>query len=159
MKASHKGERTSGTAAVARHDYLVFSLSGREYGIDLEKVQELAHFDTVTPIAGAPVIIAGALALRNHRITVIDLHQVLAPNAAMPDRLSDVIVLRSDGRVSGIAVDCVVDVISLLPGQVASVSDEETVSMAVVGKRSIVLLDAEKLITDFQPGPAEKLAA
>lgn len=158
MKANHKGESTSG-AAVGREDYLVFSLGGREYGIDLEKVQELCHYDAVAPVSGAPAIIAGAIALRSREIPVVDLHCVLNPETPDNSRLNDVVILHSGDRISGIAVDCVIDVISLLPGQVAGVSSEDSVSMAVVGKRSIVLLDAEKLMTDFQPGPVEKLAA
>lgn len=158
MKANLKGESTTGTG-VARHDFLVFSLNGCEYGVDLEKVQELCHYDAVNPAQGAPAIIAGTITLRSRSVPVIDLHQVLNPGIPETGRLSDVVVLHSGDRISGIAVDCVIDVISLLPGQVGNVSDEDTVSMAVVGKRSIVLLDADKLMTDFQPGPAEKLAA
>ncbi|HEY0846911.1 MAG TPA: chemotaxis protein CheW [Noviherbaspirillum sp.] len=158
MKANHKGESTSGVA-VARQDFLVFSLGGREYGIALEKVQELCHFNAVTPVANAPAIVAGTITLRSLRIPVVDLHRVLDPEIPENGRLTDVVILSSGDRISGIAVDCVIDVISLLPGQVGNVSDEDTVSMAVVGKRSIVLLDADKLMTDFQPGPTERLAA
>lgn len=158
MKANHKGESTSG-AAVARDDYLVFSLGGREYGIDLEKVQELGNYAAVAPVAGAPAIVAGSIHLRSREIPVIDLHRVLNPEIPENGRLNDVVILHSGDRISGIAVDCVIDVISLLPGQVAGVSSEDSVSMAVVGKRSIVLLDAERLMTDFQPETAEKLAA
>lgn len=158
MKASHKGESTSGTA-ITRQDYLVFSLDNREYGIDLEKVQELCHYEAIMPVAGAPVIVAGAIALQGSNIPVVNLRRVLSSAAPDNGRLTDVIILRSNNRLSGIAVDSVIDVISLLPGQVGNVSDEETVSLAVVGKRSIVLLDADKLMTDFHPGPVEKLAA
>lgn len=158
MKASHKGESTS-DAAITRKDFLVFSLDNCEYGVCLEKVQELGHYEAVRPVTGAPAIIEGAIALQGNNIPVVNLRRVLSPEAPDNGRLSDVVILRSDTRVSGIAVDSVIDVISLLPGQVGNVSDEETVSLAVVGKRSIVLLDADKLMTDFQPGPVEKLAA
>lgn len=158
MKASHKGESTSGTA-ITRQDYLVFSLDNREYGIDLEKIQELSHYEAVRPVAGAPVLVAGAITLQGSNIPVVNLRRVLSPAAPDNGRLTDVIILRSNNRLSGLAVDSVIDVISLLPGQVGNVSDDETVSLAIVGKRSIVLLDADKLMTDFHPGPVEKLAA
>lgn len=158
MKAKHKGENTT-DVSMARRDFLVFSLDGREYGVELEKVQELCHYDAVAPATDAPSIIAGTITLRSRQVPVLDLHQVLNPGTPDHGRLSDVIILHGADCISGIAVDCVIDVISLLPGQVGNVSDEETVSMAVVGKRSIVLLDANKLMTDFQPDPEEKLAA
>ena len=146
-------------AEAARQDYLVFSLDKREYGIVLDKVQELCNFSAVAPVAGAPSIIAGAIALRSRNIPVVNLHRAFAPDAPDDGRLGDVIILRSGDRLGGVAVDNVIDVITLLPGQVASASDEDTVSLAVVGKRTIVLLEADKLMTDFNPGPAQKLAA
>lgn len=158
MKASHKGESTSGTA-ITRQDYLVFSLDNREYGIDLEKIQELSHYEAVRPVAGAPALVAGAITLQGSNIPVVNLRRVLSPAALDNGKLTDVIILCSNNRLSGLAVDAVIDVISLLPGQVGNVSDDETVSLAIVGKRSIVLLDADKLMTDFHPGPVEKLAA
>lgn len=154
-----KSRQKAGNEFAARQDYLVFSLNNREYGVVLEKVQELCHIEKVSPVAGAPAIIAGAIDLRSRQVPVVNLREILAPKAAENDRLSDVIVLRSGDRVSGLAVDCVIDVISLLPGQVGAVSAGDTVCLAVVGKRSIVLLDAEKLMTDFNPEPIEKLAA
>ena len=163
MKASHHAAGTSGTAgqsvAPARQDYLVFRLADREYGIVLDKVQELCNYDIVKPLTGAPRAITGVITLRSRKIAVVDLHEILAPGSAESGRLTDVVVLDIGGHVSGIAVDCVLDVVPVQPGQVRTVQADRMLGIAEVGERVITLLDADKLTTGFQPGPTQKLAA
>ncbi|MDO8319967.1 chemotaxis protein CheW, partial [Rhodoferax sp.] len=45
-------------------EFLSFTLGHEEYGIDIQKVQELRGYDTVTRIANAPAHIKGVVNLR-----------------------------------------------------------------------------------------------
>ncbi|WP_411886781.1 chemotaxis protein CheW, partial [Polaromonas sp. YR568] len=45
-------------------EFLAFTLGQEEYGVDIQKVQELRGYDTVTRIANAPEHIKGVVNLR-----------------------------------------------------------------------------------------------
>jgi purine-binding chemotaxis protein CheW len=151
--------------ATDRHDYLVFQVGGREYGIALENVQELTTYCAVKPIAGAPQAVAGAITLRNHQLPVLNLHEVLTLDDADTSKLSDVVVVRHAGNIGGVAVDCVLDVLSVGSEQVRTTlraCDAESGflnGIAKLDRRVVALLNPEKLVADFQPGPATRLAA
>lgn len=154
MKAGHN------IASSPRHDYLVFRLADREYGIALEHVLELCNYDVVKAVVDAPALIAGQVTLQSRHIAVINMHELLAPGSKDFGRLADVIVLHDGDKLSGIAVDCVLDVVAVPQDQV----DTQTpvaglVGIASVGKRTIALLDAGTLMTDFRPVSKDKLAA
>ncbi|WP_292932656.1 chemotaxis protein CheW [Noviherbaspirillum sp.] len=145
-----------------KQDYLVFRLGDGEYGIRLEKVQELCGFDKVTRLIEAPRFIAGTLSLRSRRIPIVDMHTLLGSGNADKGRLTDVIVLCHGDKQCGLAVDCVIDVVTLTEAQITGTAVPGSpcrVGAASVGQRSMILLDAEKLMTDYRPGPAERLAA
>lgn len=154
MKAGHNA------ASSPRHDYLVFRLADREYGIALERVRELCNYDVVKPVADAPPRIAGQVILQCRDIAVVNMHELLAPGSKDFGRLADVVILHDGDKVSGIAVDCVLDVVAVPQDQV----DTQTpfaglVGIASVGKRTIALLDADTLMTDFRLVSKDKLAA
>lgn len=144
------------TAINPRQDYLVFRVGEREYGVALEKVQELAEYDTVTPLAEAPEKIAGTIKVRNNRLPVLNLQAVLAPAGIGNVQLNDVVILNDNGHASGIAVNSVVDVLSLAPEQIrttlrASDAVEGRVAgIATEGRRVVTLLKPEKLVAEVQ---------
>jgi purine-binding chemotaxis protein CheW len=163
MKASPKTAGASGAAvqspAPARQDYLVFRLADREYGLVLGKVKELCNYDIVKPLSCAPPAITGVITLHSRKIAVADLREILAPGSGDRSRLTDVVVLDIGGHASGIAVDCVIDVVSVQPGQIHAADAPGMLGIAEVGARTVALLDADKLTTDFQPASPQKLAA
>ncbi|HJV81288.1 chemotaxis protein CheW [Noviherbaspirillum sp.] len=145
-----------------KQDYLVFRLGDGEYGIRLENVQELCSFDKVAQFSGAPESIAGTLSLRSQRIPVVDMHAVMRNGNADKGRLTDVIVLCDGDKQCGLAVDCVIDVVTLAEAQITGTAVPGSpcrVGAASIGQRSMILLDADKLMSDLRPGPAERLAA
>lgn len=54
----------SSAAGVSRLEVVTFKLGDEEYGIDIQKVQELRGYDAVTRIANAPEYIKGVVNLR-----------------------------------------------------------------------------------------------
>jgi purine-binding chemotaxis protein CheW len=159
--AAAKPCATASGSTAAHQDYLVFRLADKEFGISLEKVQELCNYDIVKPLAGAPVYIAGLATRGGRQIAIVDLHALLAPGTTENGRLTDVVILHANGRTSGIAVDCVIDVV-VLGAEDIHPCDKGTagiIGMADLGQRAVLLLDADRLMTDFHPGPTERLAA
>jgi purine-binding chemotaxis protein CheW len=63
----------SGAPAAKALEFLAFTLGQEEYGIDIQKVQELRGYDTVTRIANAPEHIKGVVNLRGIIVPIIDM--------------------------------------------------------------------------------------
>lgn len=147
--------------AANRKDYLAFGLAGREFGLALDMVHELCSFDVVSPLPGAPFPISGIAARGGRQIPIVDLHALFAPGTRDNGRASDVVILRDENLLSGIAVDCVIDVVVLADSDISAcdAGDSGVIGVARHGRRSILLLDARRLMTDFTPVPTQKMAA
>ena len=59
-----KTDSSTTSSACKALEFLSFTLGQEEYGIDIQKVQELRGYDTVTRIANAPEHIKGVVNLR-----------------------------------------------------------------------------------------------
>ena len=99
-------------------EFLAFTLGEEEYGIDIQKVQELRGYDAVTRIANAPEFIKGVVNLRGIIVPIIDMRIKFALGKPSYDQFTVVIVLNIGGRVVGMVVDSVSDVITLSAEQI-----------------------------------------
>lgn len=147
---------TSGTGD--KQDFLVFRLGDKEYGIQLDKVQELCSFDKVTRQQRVAAPVAGQLKLHGRHILVSDMHVLLDGTTRTADRLADVIVLNHAGQPAAVAVDCVIDVVTLAVPLSASAPACITGSITI-GHRTIALLDIDALLPGTLPSPGGRLAA
>jgi purine-binding chemotaxis protein CheW len=118
-------------------EFLAFKLGEEEYGIDIQKVQELRGYDAVTRIANAPEFIKGV-----------------------------VIVLNIGGRVVGMVVDSVSDVITLTAQQIkpapemgSSLDTDYLIGLGTLEERMLILVDIDKLMSSEEMGLVEKIAA
>ncbi len=138
----------------ATREVLVFILGAEEFGVDILKVQEIRGFEKVTPIPAAPPYLKGIVNLRGVIVPVIDLRLKFAMAEARYDATTVMIVLRLAGRVIGIVVDAVSDVVRLAPSeikaapQLGSVVDSTYLAgLATQDERMILLLDIEKFLS------------
>ena len=155
----------SSTAAQAL-EFLAFTLGQEEYGIDIQKVQELRGYDTVTRIANAPEHIKGVVNLRGIIVPIIDMRIKFNLGTPSYDQFTVVIILNMANRVMGMVVDSVSDVITLSPEQVkpapemASVLDTDyLIGLGTLDERMLILVDIDKLMSSTDMGLIEKLAA
>lgn len=101
---------TGATVAKAA-EYLAFTLGQEEYGIDIQKVSEIRSYETPTRIANAPEFVKGVVNLRGFIVPILDLRLKFGLSEAHCDGSAVVIVLNVMGRVLGIVVDEVSEVI------------------------------------------------
>ena len=155
-----------GAPAVKALEFLAFTLGEEEYGIDIQKVQELRGYDTVTRIANAPEHIKGVVNLRGIIVPIIDMRIKFNLGTPTYDQFTVVIILNIASRVMGMVVDSVSDVITLSPEQVrpapemGSVLDTDyLIGLGTLDERMLILVDLEKLMTSEDMGLVEKLAA
>lgn len=94
-------------------EFLSFRLGNEEYGIDIQRVQEIRSYEQPTRIANAPAFIKGVVNLRGVIVPVVDLRLKLGCESVEYSDITVVIVLNVGGRVIGAVVDSVSDVLAL----------------------------------------------
>jgi len=136
------------------NEFLSFKLGREEYGIDILKVQEIRSYEAVTTIANAPDFIKGIVNLRGTIVPVVDMRIKFRLGEVNYDQFTVVIVLNVAGRVVGMVVDGVSDVITLTTEQVkpapnfSSTFDTDYImGLGTVDQRMLILIDIEKLMT------------
>ena len=141
-------------ASAEREEFLTFTLGKEEYGIEILKVQEIRSYEVATTIANAPAFIKGVVNLRGIIVPIVDMRIKFNLGEAQYNELTVVIVLNVAGRVVGMVVDGVSDVISLAAEQIRPAPDfsssfdvEYITGLGTVDERMLILVDIEKLMT------------
>ncbi len=147
-------------------EFLSFTLGHEEYGIDIQKVQELRSYETVTRIAHAPAHIKGVVNLRGIIVPIVDMRIKFSLGAPTYDQFTVVIVLNMGSRVMGMVVDSVSDVITLTPEQIrpapamgAVLDADYLIGLGTLEERMLILLDIDRLMASDEMGLIEKMAA
>lgn len=147
-------------------EFLSFKLGQEEYGVDIQKVQELRAYSAVTAIANAPEYILGVVNLRGLIVPIIDLRIKFGLGQPAYDQFTVVIIMYVAGSQVGVVVDGVSDVVTLTPGQVKPVPQMSAANhpdfmtgMGALDQRMIILVDIERLLAGSAVGLAGKQAA
>lgn len=134
-------------------EYLTFVLGQEEYGIEILKVQEIRGYDAVTKIANTPAFIKGVVNLRGRIVPIVDLRIKFNLENKEYDEFTVVIILNLRGRVVGIVVDGVSDVMELqadsirdVPDLVSNIDTQYILGLGSVEERMLILVDIEKLM-------------
>jgi purine-binding chemotaxis protein CheW len=142
-------------AEAAASEFLTFRLGSESYGIEILKVQEIRGYDTPTSIANAPPFIKGVINLRGVIVPILDLRIKFKLSEARYDEFTVVIILNVAGRVVGVVVDSVSDVLTLARDAIrptpefasATFDTKYITGLGTVDEQMIILLDIEKLMT------------
>ena len=145
------------------NEFLTFRLGSEEYGIEILKVQEIRGYDAITQIANAPEFIKGVVNLRGIIVPIIDMRIKFRLGSATYDQFTVVIILNVAGRVMGIVVDGVSDVITLgleqmrpAPGLGSVIDTEYIMGLGTVDERMLILIDIEKMMSSSDMGLIEQ---
>lgn len=135
-------------------EYLTFTLGSEEYAIDILKVQEIRGYESPTLIANAPPFIKGVINLRGIIVPIVDLRVKFNLGNIEYTPFTVVIILNVAGRVIGVVVDSVSDVISLNQSQIRQAPDfsgsfdtKYILGLATVERRMLIVTDIERLMT------------
>jgi len=148
-----KGAARPPAASGAESEFLTFRLGKEEYGIDILKVQEIRRWEQPTTIANAPDFIKGVINLRGTIVPVVDMRIKFGLGEAAYDMFTVVIILNVAGRVVGMVVDAVSDVMTLAAGQIRAAPDftdtfdtQYITGLGTLESRMLILVDIEKLM-------------
>ncbi|CAM3829010.1 chemotaxis protein CheW [Roseateles saccharophilus] len=132
--------------------FLTFRISEEEYGLDILRVQEIRSYEAPTRVANAPAYIKGVVNLRGVIVPILDLRLRLG-QAGEYNAFTVVIVLNVAGRVVGIVVDSVSDVLELSADEIkarpevpAAMDARFITGLGKIGDRMLILLDIEAMI-------------
>ena len=147
--------RASLVEEVVASEFLTFRLGVESYGIEILKVQEIRGYENPTAIANAPAFIKGVINLRGVIVPILDLRIKFRLEQATYDEFTVVIILNVAGRVVGVVVDSVSDVLTLATESIratpefasATFDTKYITGLATVDERMLILLDIEKLMT------------
>jgi purine-binding chemotaxis protein CheW len=147
-------------------EYLTFTLGPEEYAIDILKVQEIRGYGHPTMIANAPPFIKGVINLRGTIVPIVDLRIKFGVGVADYTEFTVVIILNIGGRVVGIVVDSVSDVITLRADQVcpapdfaATVDTRYIQGLGTIESRMLIVVDIEQLMLSSEMALVDEAAA
>lgn len=146
--------------------YLTFRLDGLDYGIPITQVQEIRGWTRVTPLPNSPGYIKGVLNLRGTIVPIIDLRLRFNLSEGTYDACTVIVVVNVGGRLAGLVVDAVSDVISLAPEQRRNPPEFEghanrqfIQGLTQVDEKLLVLIDVDKLVNQDTLAHAAEAAA
>jgi chemotaxis signal transduction protein len=145
---------------------VTFLLGQEEYGIPIARIQEIDRLSKITQTPKAPKFVEGVTNLRGEVIPVLSTRMLFAMETKASDDHTRVIIVDLGGAKTGLVVDSVKQVLSISkrniappPASISSGTDGQFISglgKVEDGKRMIVLLDVEKVLTR---GEQSELAA
>lgn len=147
-------------------EYLTFTLGEEEYAIDILKVQEIRGYEKPTLIANAPAFIKGVTNLRGTIVPIVDLRVKFNLGNVEYTTFTVVIILNLAGRIVGVVVDSVSDVIILSSSQIRPAPDfsatfdtKYIIGLSKHEERMIIVTDIEKLMTSADMELVEEVSA
>ena len=146
----------------APKEFLTFRLGAQEYGIDALRVQEIRGCGELAEFQDAPKFIPGAIDLRGAVVPIADLRCWFGLERAADGMFAVAIVLNLGGRVFGVKVDSVSDVIRLArlqfrpaPESGSGPQAQYLFGIGIDEGRKLILLDIEKLMLGEGVGSLE----
>ncbi len=143
-----------------------FTLGKEEFGLDILMVQEINRMLAITKVPKAPNFIEGIINLRGRVIPIVNLRTKLSQSSKEFDKHTRIVVVNSNGKVFGLIVDAVSEVLRLPtstveppPPMVSGVGSEYIKGVGKIGSHLLILLDVDRLFTEEDFRLAEPLAA
>ena len=161
-----KGLGSKGGAEATGNEFLAFTLGREEYGIDILKVQEIRGYEQVTRIANAPEFVKGVVNLRGIIVPIVDMRIKFQLGEPTYDQFTVVIILNIGGRVMGMVVDSVSDVITLQAEQIkpapamgTAFNTDYLIGLGTLDERMLILIDIDKLMSSSEMGLIEQVVS
>ena len=150
--------------------YLIFSLSGEEFGAEVLKIKEIMGLQNITAVPNTASCVRGVINLRGQVIPVLDLRiKFNLPPAEYTPRTCIVVVdTQIAGRTTlmGAIVDGVAEVLTLTPEDIVNTPDfgngsesPYLLGMAKVKGKVKILVDIQQVLGSSDPIDLERAIA
>ncbi len=133
---------------------VVFSIGKELYGVGIDAVHEIVKVPDITEVPDAPAFLQGVINLRGKIVPVVDLRKRMNLEGKEKTKSSRVLITENDGRLIGLLVDAVSEVLKVPPEAVeappemiSSVGVEYITGVAKVEGSLIILLNLKKVFS------------
>lgn len=133
--------------------WVTFALAGESFGLPVTHVQEILRVTQITRVPHTPAAVRGVTNMRGRVLPVVDLRVRLGLEAATIDPHSRVLVVTSRGRLLGLLVDAVQQVLRLdrdqvepPPPDVMTAQSDYILGVYHQGDGLAILLDVDKVL-------------
>ena len=133
--------------------YLTFRLGDEEYGVEIEKVQEIKGYSAITPVPNLPAHAGGVMDLRGTIIPVTNLRPRLGMAETACTPFTVIVVVTVGRRTMGLIVDAVSEVLTIPSREIQAAPDfgvEADVrfirGVTKAGDKVVVVLDLERIL-------------
>jgi len=160
---SDNGE--NGRGEIVDFKMVTFSLGGKDYGIDIMQVKEIAKFHQFTYVPNTAPYVRGVYNLRGEIISIIDLRMLfnLPVEENAPGRPENGLILRLENNTIGVIVDSIDRVVGLSSSVVqpphpifADINIKYIQGVAQYDDRLYIILDVERVFE--KPSDSERTA-
>ena len=122
-------------------ELLTFRTGGQRYALEILDVREIRSWSVPTPLPHAQPYMRGMVNLRGLVLPVMDLAQRLGLPPTVDAARNVIIVVQADGRLHGLLVEAVADIVQAAEGLLQDVP--RTVDDAEASAERLLLLDGE----------------
>ncbi|WP_425992725.1 chemotaxis protein CheW [Brevundimonas sp. TWP2-3-2] len=147
---------TEATNAAAR-ELIAFRIGEQEFCVDIMSVREIRGWTPATPLPRAPGFMKGVINLRGAVLPIIDLGARFGLRTSEPSERHVIMVAHIGGRMVGLLVDAVSDIIQLTDEALQPTPDvaSEQVKSFVKGLfalegRLISLIELDRIVPEVE---------
>lgn len=140
---------------------VVFAVGEDLFAFPGAGITEILPITTIYFVPGCPSSLEGVINVRGDITSVIRLGDLLGVEHAASDRRTAILLGRGNAMCSGLRVDQVLDVLDVLeeriqppPSTLPERLQSWTAGVLVYQGRSVLILDLERLLQDYQAGLA-----
>ena len=150
---AQKGGAVRAEEAEPERHLVIFGLDREEFGIPIARAREIVRVPEITRVPQAPPHIRGVMNLRGRILPVVEIRTRFGLERAELTARSRVVVVEAHGRLVGILVDVVSQVVKIgesaivpPPDEIISQRADYISNVARVGPRLIILIELDKAL-------------
>jgi purine-binding chemotaxis protein CheW len=112
-------------SAASALQFISFTVGLQTFAVDIVAVREIRRWSDTTPLPHVPEFVRGVINLRGVIVPIYDLKARFGRGQTEPTRTHVVIIVAVAGRMVGLLVDAVLDILSIQPEQLLAVPEIE----------------------------------
>lgn len=137
---------------------VTFKVGTELFGVPISAVQEIVRVPAIAHIPQSPDFVKGVMNLRGRVITVVDMHKRMGHADGLSEsefaRKARILVVEVEGRLVGVIVDEVAEVLRLAsdqvegaPPMVAGIGNQYIKGVGKLKDDLLILIDIERILT------------
>jgi purine-binding chemotaxis protein CheW len=158
LRIDRKGER-----AEEENQYVTFVIGEETYGVEVLKVQEIIGMTQITHVPNAMSFMKGVINLRGSVVPVVDMRIKFTMSEREYDAFTVIIIVEVRGRMIGMIVDSVSDVVSIpvkgiqdTPHFSAKIETDFIMGIGQIEEKLVIILDVDRIMSSEEMTELER---